>query len=115
MWGAERTLLELGDPWAAISNPAPGRSRRFRGGLPLSEARGTAAPVRKEKGEGSEAAGPKTVTGWVWGNSETLAGRWRGEPSGDPRGSKEEGEAGIPVVQEPMEQRQEGKDSWGQM
>lgn len=45
VWVQKRTRLELGDPWAASTNPAPGRSRRFRGGLPLSEARGTAAPV----------------------------------------------------------------------
>lgn len=45
VWGAERTRLELGDPWTASTNPAPGLSRRFRGGLPLLEARGTAAPV----------------------------------------------------------------------
>lgn len=97
VWGAERTLLELGDSWAASTNPAPGRSRRFRGGLPLAEARGTAAPVRKEKGEGSEAADPKTVTGWIWGNSEKPAGWGRGGPSRDPRESKDEGEVGIPV------------------
>lgn len=80
--------------------PPRGSSRRFRGGLPLSKRRGTAALGSLERGEGSEATGPETVTGKASGMRLRRAGWSRDGRTRDPRGSwgAQAGALGSPAI-----------------
>lgn len=61
-----------GGSLSPLHRPRPERSRRFRGGLPLSKPRATAALEGREEEE--EGAGPETVTRWASGTRRRWAG-----------------------------------------
>lgn len=88
-WGARPPAGIQGGkiPEPPPRTPPRGSSRRFRGGLPFSKLRGTAALGSREKGEGSEATGPETVTGKASGMRQRRSGWGRDDRTRDPRGS----------------------------